>query len=252
MGHHQMIIDPGFGFGKTVEHNYQLLNNLERLTATGYPVLAGLSRKSMINRVLGTKPENALNGTTVLNTIALLKGASILRVHDVKEAVEAVRLCKNCDCRLPTLDCRLKFSTFQMLAILLTGFLKIRLLDVIDILLVAFILYELYNLLKGSVSINMFFAIVAHVLHLAGDRCVADGTVTGDPGRVFQCRDHCSVYHLPAGDQAISTHTRQAGFHPADAEKFPFLAYNGCQSYIVDIDKIVHACQKMSNNKQAH
>jgi len=91
-GHHKIILDPGFGFGKTVDHNYTLLNNLFRLTANGFPVLAGLSRKSMINRVLGTKPEDALNGTTVLNTVALLKGASILRVHDVKEATEAVKL----------------------------------------------------------------------------------------------------------------------------------------------------------------
>jgi dihydropteroate synthase len=91
-GHRKFILDPGFGFGKTVEHNYTLLRNLDLLAAHGYPVLAGLSRKSMINRVLGTKPENALNGTTVLNTIALLKGASILRVHDVREAAEAVKL----------------------------------------------------------------------------------------------------------------------------------------------------------------
>jgi dihydropteroate synthase len=91
-GHDKVILDPGFGFGKTVEHNYLLLQNLEGLVASDYPVLAGLSRKSMINRVLNIKPENALNGTTVLNTIALLKGASILRVHDVREAMEAVRL----------------------------------------------------------------------------------------------------------------------------------------------------------------
>jgi dihydropteroate synthase len=91
-GHNRIIIDPGFGFGKTVTHNYQLLEKLDVFTASGYPVLAGLSRKSMINRVLNIKPEEALNGTTVLNTIALLKGASILRVHDVKEAMEAIRL----------------------------------------------------------------------------------------------------------------------------------------------------------------
>ncbi len=91
-GHHKFILDPGFGFGKTVEHNFEILRNLDRLVIRGYPVLAGMSRKSMINRVLGTRPDEALNGTTVLNTIALLKGASILRVHDVKEAVEAVNL----------------------------------------------------------------------------------------------------------------------------------------------------------------
>jgi dihydropteroate synthase len=91
-GHRKIILDPGFGFGKTVEHNYRLLQHLDKLTASGYPVLAGISRKSMINRVLGTRPETALNGTTVLNTIALMQGASILRVHDVMEAVEAVKL----------------------------------------------------------------------------------------------------------------------------------------------------------------
>lgn len=90
--HFKTILDPGFGFGKTVAHNYELLGNLDRLADTGYPILAGLSRKSMINRVLGTTPASALNGTTVLNTIALMKGASILRVHDVREAVQAVKL----------------------------------------------------------------------------------------------------------------------------------------------------------------
>ncbi|MDX9905687.1 MAG: dihydropteroate synthase [Bacteroidales bacterium] len=91
-GHRKIIIDPGFGFGKTVEHNYQLLSHLDEFADTGYPILAGLSRKSMINKVLGTKPAEALNGTTVLNTIALMKGAAILRVHDVEEAMQALRL----------------------------------------------------------------------------------------------------------------------------------------------------------------
>jgi dihydropteroate synthase len=90
--HHNIILDPGFGFGKTVEHNFQILKSLKRFTATGYPILTGISRKSMINRVLNTRPEHALNGTTALNVIALLNGASVLRVHDVKEAVEAVKL----------------------------------------------------------------------------------------------------------------------------------------------------------------
>jgi dihydropteroate synthase len=94
-GHGKIMLDPGFGFGKTVEHNYTLLNSLNKLAESGYPVLAGFSRKSMINRVLGTVPAEALNGTTVLNTIALMKGASILRVHDVKEAVEAAKLFKS-------------------------------------------------------------------------------------------------------------------------------------------------------------
>lgn len=92
LGVNDIILDPGFGFGKTVEHNYQLLNALDQFKIFNLPLLVGISRKSMINKVLEIKPEEALNGTTVLNTLALTKGASILRVHDVKEAVEAVRL----------------------------------------------------------------------------------------------------------------------------------------------------------------
>lgn len=87
-----VIIDPGFGFGKTVEHNFQLLNGLHTLRILGRPVLAGISRKSMIYKTLGVSPEDALNGTTALHIIALQQGANILRVHDVKEAIEAARL----------------------------------------------------------------------------------------------------------------------------------------------------------------
>lgn len=93
-GVNQIIIDPGFGFCKTVEHNYEILENLRRFTALGYPILVGISRKSMLNKVLGTTPQTALNGTTVANTIALMNGASILRVHDVKEAKETVKIFK--------------------------------------------------------------------------------------------------------------------------------------------------------------
>lgn len=91
-GIHDIIVDPGFGFGKTVEHNYTLLKHLETFKIIGVPVLAGLSRKSLINKVLGTKAIDALNGTTVLNTLALQNGATILRVHDVKEAKQAIQL----------------------------------------------------------------------------------------------------------------------------------------------------------------
>ena len=89
---HDVIIDPGFGFAKTVDQNFQLLNHLEAFAVLDKPVLAGLSRKSMIWRTLNVTPEEALNGTTSLNTIAVLKGASILRVHDVKEASEIIHL----------------------------------------------------------------------------------------------------------------------------------------------------------------
>jgi len=92
LGVNDVIVDPGFGFGKSLDDNYTLLNNLEKFCITETPLLVGLSRKSMINKVLETSPTDALNGTTVLNTIALLKGADILRVHDVKEAMEAVKL----------------------------------------------------------------------------------------------------------------------------------------------------------------
>ncbi|NLI24340.1 MAG: dihydropteroate synthase [Bacteroidales bacterium] len=89
---HDIFIDPGFGFGKTLEHNYILLENLDAFRILGFPVVAGISRKSMIHRILACTPEEALNGTTVLHTIALLRGASVLRVHDVKPASEAIRL----------------------------------------------------------------------------------------------------------------------------------------------------------------
>ena len=87
-----ILIDPGFGFGKNIMHNYQMLNRLDSLKVFQLPVVVGLSRKSMISRVLECGPKDALNGTTVANTMALLGGADILRVHDVKEAVDAVRI----------------------------------------------------------------------------------------------------------------------------------------------------------------
>ena len=99
LGFNKIILDPGFGFGKSLENNYQLLKSLNIFSSFNYPVLAGVSRKSMINRVIGTNPVTALNGTTVLNTIALQNGASILRVHDAfeaKQAIELVEFYKSC------------------------------------------------------------------------------------------------------------------------------------------------------------
>jgi len=92
LGFNKIIIDPGFGFGKTLEHNYQILNNLDAFKYLKCPILTGTSRKSMIYKVLDTTAYNALNGTTITNTMALLNGANILRVHDVKQAIECIKI----------------------------------------------------------------------------------------------------------------------------------------------------------------
>ena len=97
LGFSNIIIDPGFGFGKSIEDNYEILKNLKVLKSLGKPIMAGLSRKSMIYKVLNNSPQEALNGTTVLNTLALDKGASIIRVHDVKEAVECRKILEKLD-----------------------------------------------------------------------------------------------------------------------------------------------------------
>ena len=96
---HDIILDPGFGFGKTLEQNYFVLQNMDAFKVFNLPVLVGISRKSMIYKLLETTPDNALNGTTVVNTLALMKGAHILRVHDVKEAVETVKICASFGCQ---------------------------------------------------------------------------------------------------------------------------------------------------------
>ena len=92
LGAKDIILDPGFGFGKTLDQNYALLNNMERLQVYGLPLLVGVSRKSMIFKLFGTTPAEALNGTTAINAVSLLKGASILRVHDVRQCVETVKI----------------------------------------------------------------------------------------------------------------------------------------------------------------
>jgi len=92
-GIHDIILDPGFGFAKTIEHNFDLLKNISVFKMLNAPILVGISRKSSVYKTLDVEKEHALNGTTVLNTIALMNGATILRVHDVKEAKEVVKLC---------------------------------------------------------------------------------------------------------------------------------------------------------------
>ena len=94
LGINDLIIDPGFGFAKTTDQNYEILSNLELFKILELPILAGVSRKSMIYKTLDSNPDEALNGTSVLNTIAISKGATIIRVHDVKEALECVKLCE--------------------------------------------------------------------------------------------------------------------------------------------------------------
>jgi dihydropteroate synthase len=91
-GFKKIIIDPGLGFGKNIQHNFQIVNNIEEFHTLGYPILLGASRKSMIYNLLNISASEALNGTTIINTIALLKKTSILRVHDIKEAVECIKL----------------------------------------------------------------------------------------------------------------------------------------------------------------
>ena len=93
-GINNIIIDPGFGFGKSLQHNYEILNNLNKFKKFNLPILVGVSRKSMIYRLLKTNPKEALNGTTIVNTLCLLGGANILRVHDVKEAKECIKIIK--------------------------------------------------------------------------------------------------------------------------------------------------------------
>ena len=96
MGVNDIILDPGFGFGKTVDHNYEMLRRLNEFAIFDLPLLVGISRKSMIFKYLGITPETSLNGTSVINTLALMGGAHFLRVHDVKEAVECVKLVQIC------------------------------------------------------------------------------------------------------------------------------------------------------------
>jgi dihydropteroate synthase len=91
-GFNKIIIDPGFGFGKTLDHNYEILKNLSKFKKFGYPLLIGASRKSMIYNLLNKTPQEVLNGTSIVNTISLLNGADILRVHDIEEALECIRI----------------------------------------------------------------------------------------------------------------------------------------------------------------
>jgi dihydropteroate synthase len=93
-GLHDIVLDPGFGFGKNPEHNYSLMRQLQQFQLSDMPLMVGISRKSMVTKLLNVPAEEALNGSTVLHTWALMNGADILRVHDVKEAVQAIQICQ--------------------------------------------------------------------------------------------------------------------------------------------------------------
>ena len=138
-----IIIDPGFGFGKTKDHNFELLRRLSDFSVAGLPLLVGVSRKSMIWKTLDITADDALNGTTALNAIALMNGADILRVHDVKEAVQAVKLiCQN----------ETKYQIISNSLCYLDMIMPITILDIIDIVLVATILFQLHRLIRGTAA----------------------------------------------------------------------------------------------------
>jgi hypothetical protein len=153
LGVKDVIVDPGFGFAKTLEQNYELLKKLSYFKELNVPILAGMSRKSMIYNLLKIQSEDALTGTIAINMLALLGGASNLRVHDVKEAVQVIQIF-NQYC---------KYNLFVSLIIKYMGF-QIGFKDIVDIFLVAFLLYEIYKLLRNSGAVNIFIGILAFIV----------------------------------------------------------------------------------------
>ena len=155
---HDIIIDPGFGFSKNREQNFELLQQLDLFQTFDLPILAGLSRKSMIYKTLGVNADSALNGTTALNMLALDKGAKILRVHDVKEAMECIKLHEELRSKTEMTPFFLILQKHHGLDFL--NFIDFKITDIIDIILVAILLYYVYKLVRGSVAINIFIGIV--------------------------------------------------------------------------------------------
>ena len=154
LGVKDIILDPGFGFGKTLEENYAIMHGLEQLGALGLPVLVGVSRKSMVTRLLGCTAGEALAGTTALHAIALMKGAAILRVHDV----EGGRRLREAGGSAHSKQQKPQTKTDSLM------FFSFGIKDVIDIFLVALMLYYLYRLMKDSRSLNVFIGIMVFVL----------------------------------------------------------------------------------------
>jgi hypothetical protein len=192
LGIYDIVLDPGFGFGKTTKHNYQLLQHLCTFSIFGLPLLAGVSRKSLICKVLHTRPEGALNGTTVLNTIALMNGAMMLRVHDVKEAKEAIQLTEE----LKNAAVKLFSYEFQVI-------------QVIDVLLVGL----LYSNCTGWYEERWALIFFRHAHHLPvvpADKIHQAPIADRNTGTICKCRRHCIAHCVSAGDQEVPAAARQS------------------------------------------
>lgn len=161
-GAKDIILDPGYGFGKTLDDNYQILSEAEKLLALNLPILVGISRKSMIFKLVGGSPDTSLTGTVAINTMSLMKGAGILRVHDVKDAVDTVAVVEKMRAMQEQALYHARIENNQTNCN--TMFFDFGVKDIIDIVLVALMLYYIYRLMKESRSLNVFIGIIVFVV----------------------------------------------------------------------------------------
>lgn len=161
-GAKDIILDPGYGFGKTLNDNYQILSEAEKLLVLDLPVLVGISRKSMIFKLVGGSPDTSLTGTVAINTMSLMKGAGILRVHDVKDAVDTVAVVEKMRAMQEQALYHARIENNQTNCN--TMFFDFGVKDIIDIVLVALMLYYIYRLMKESRSLNVFIGIIVFVV----------------------------------------------------------------------------------------
>ena len=161
-GAKDIILDPGYGFGKTLDDNYQILSEAEKLLVLDLPVLVGISRKSMIFKLVGGSPDTSLTGTVAINTMSLMKGAGILRVHDVKDAVDTVAVVEKMRAMQEQALYHARIENNQTNCN--TMFFDFGVKDIIDIVLVALMLYYIYRLMKESRSLNVFIGIIVFVV----------------------------------------------------------------------------------------